>query len=68
MKRGTDNRPPERRNFLRTFGSVSTLAVAALASPLVAKKAEAFNPGKDQTKSLYHVTADVKAFYRTNRY
>lgn len=68
MKRKTNEKAPERRNFLRAAGTVSTLAVAALASPLMARKAEAYNPGKEETKARYRVTPDVKAFYRTNRY
>lgn len=69
MKRQTNDKAPERRGFLRTVGSASTLAIAALASPLLARKAEAYNPGKEETKARYQAgSADVKAFYRTNRY
>lgn len=69
MKRPMQDKAPERRGFLRAVGSASTLAIAALASPAMARKAEAYNPGKQQTKALYRAdSADVKAFYRTNRY
>jgi hypothetical protein len=59
----------DRRNFLRTVGGASTVAVAAVASPIAATEAEAYDPGGDETRARYKPDApDVKAFYRTNGY
>jgi hypothetical protein len=58
----------DRRNFLRNLGGASTVAVAAAASPIAATKAEAYDPGSDETKGRYRETDHVKAFYRTNGY
>ncbi len=58
----------DRRNFLRGVGGASTIAVAAVASPLTATDAEAYNPGPDETKARYRETEHVKAFYKTNGY
>ena len=69
MKRKNNEKTPERRSFLRRLGGVSTLAVAALAAPPGVRQAEAYNPGPEETKARYQAgSADVKAFYRTNRY
>ena len=59
----------DRRNFLRTMGGASTVAVAAAASPIVtATEAQAYDPGRDETKARYRESDHVKAFYRTNGY
>jgi hypothetical protein len=58
----------DRRNFLRAVGGASTAAVAAVASPIAATEAEAYDPGSDETKGRYRESDDVKAFYRTNGY
>jgi hypothetical protein len=58
----------DRRNFLRAVGGVSTAAVAAVASPIAATEAEAYDPGRDETKARYQDSDHVKAFYRTNGY
>ena len=58
----------DRRNFLRNLGGASTVAVAAVASPLAATDADAYDPGPDETKARYRESDDVKAFYRTNGY
>jgi hypothetical protein len=58
----------DRRNFLRNLGGASTVAVAAVASPLAATEADAYDPGPDETKARYRESDDVKAFYRTNGY
>ncbi len=58
----------DRRGFLRTVGGASTVAVAAVASPLVATDAEAYDPGPDETKARYRESDHVKAFYRSNGY
>jgi hypothetical protein len=47
------NKAMDRRNFLRGVGGASTVAVAAVASPLVATEAQAYNPGSDETKARY---------------
>lgn len=68
MKRDITENAPERRRFLSGLGRVTTLAAAAAASPLMARRALAMNPGKDETKARYRLSDDVKNFYRTNRY
>jgi hypothetical protein len=55
-----------RRNFLRALGGASTAAVAATVA--VTDKAEAYDPGREETKARYRETDHVKAFYRTNGY
>jgi hypothetical protein len=57
----------DRRNFLRAAGGVSAAAVAA-ASPIAATEAQAYDPGRDETKARYQESDHVKAFYRTNGY
>ena len=58
----------DRRNFLRSLGGASSVAVAAVASPLTASDANAYDPGSDETKARYRESEHVKAFYRTNGY
>ena len=36
----------DRRNFLRAVGGVSTAAVAAVAAPIAATEAQAYDPGR----------------------
>jgi hypothetical protein len=67
MTRKTD-KAIDRRNFFRTVGGASAVAVAAAASPLTATDAEAYNPGNEETKARYRESDHVKAFYRTNGY
>jgi hypothetical protein len=57
----------DRRNFLRAAGGIP-VAVAAAASPIAATEAEAYDPGRDETKARYQESDHVKAFYRTNGY
>jgi hypothetical protein len=63
-----DKKAMDRRNFLRTVGGASTVAVAAVASPIAATEAQAYDPGKEETKARYRESDHVKAFYRTNGY
>ncbi len=58
----------DRRNFLRTVGGASTAAVAAVAAPIAATEAQAYDPGGEESKARYRETDHVKAFYRTNGY
>ena len=58
----------DRRNFLRAVGGVSTVAVTAVASPIAAPEAQAYDPGNDETRTRYRESDHVKAFYRTNGY
>ena len=44
------------------------VAVAAVASPIAATEAEAYDPGADETRARYRETRPRKAFYRTNGY
>ncbi len=62
------NKAMDRRNFLRGVGGASTMAAAAVASPLAATDAQAYNPGSEETKARYRETDHVKAYYRTNGY
>ena len=55
-------------SFLRALGGASTAAVAAVASPIAATEAAAYDPGADETKARYRESDHVKAFYRTNGY
>ena len=56
-----------RRDFLRAMGAGAGLAVTA-AAPL-ATEAVAAESGADKKKALYQAnSADVQAYYRTNRY
>jgi len=68
MARESDKKAMDRRNFLRTMGGVSTVAVAATVSPLGVTDAEAYEPGNDETRARYQESEHVKAFYRTNGY
>ena len=56
----------DRRNFLRALGGAST--AAAVASPIAATEAAAYDPGSEETKARYRESDHVKAFYRTNGY
>ncbi len=59
----------DRRSFFKAVGGASTVAVAAVASPIAATEAQAYNPGQDETRTRYKADAEgVKAFYRTNGY
>ena len=62
------NKAMDRRNFLRSLGGASTVAAAAVASPIAATEANAYDPGADETKGRYRESDHVKAFYRTNGY
>lgn len=57
-----------RRNFLRALGGGSAAAAAASASSIAPIEAQAYDPGKDETRARYRESDDVKAFYRTNGY
>lgn len=61
-------RAMDRRRFFRMVGGASTASVAAVASPMVATEAQAYDPGKEETKNRYRESDHVKAFYRTNGY
>ena len=56
----------DRRNFLRGLAGVSTAGIATTAITPI--PAEAYDPGRDETKARYRETEHVKAFYRTNGY
>ena len=58
----------DRRAFFRTVGRGYAADVAAVASPIAATEAQAYDPGKDETKGRYRESDHVKAFYRTNGY
>jgi hypothetical protein len=68
MMKDKSDKAIDRRNFLRTVGGASTVVAAAVASPLAATDAQAYDPGPDETKGRYRESDDVKAFYRTNGY
>ena len=59
----------DRRSFLRGVGGASTAAAAVAAVSLAAGKAEAYNPGEEETKGRYNPESDhIKAYYRVNNY
>ncbi len=64
--RQEDKSAMDRRKFLRAIGS-SSVAAAAAAS-IAPGDAQAYDPGKDETRARYRESDDVKAFYRTNGY
>lgn len=57
-----------RRQFFRTLGGSTVAAAAAVASPMGASEAQAYDPGNEETKGRYRLSDHVKAFYRTNGY
>jgi hypothetical protein len=57
----------DRRHFL-VMGGVSSAAIVAAVSPALSTKAQAMNPGSEETKARYRESEHVKAFYRVNRY
>ena len=57
-----------RRQFFRALGGGTVAAAAAVASPMGATEARAYDPGNDETRSRYRESDHVKAFYRTNGY
>lgn len=58
-----------RRSFLRVLGTASTAAAAATILPAATPDAQAYNPGREETRARYHPDSpDVQAFYRTNGY
>jgi hypothetical protein len=57
----------DRRGFMKALG-VGGAATAAAVSPVMVGPAEAYDPGKEETKARYRETEHVKAFYRTNSY
>ncbi|HEX8164625.1 MAG TPA: formate dehydrogenase [Beijerinckiaceae bacterium] len=59
----------DRRNFLRAAVATPAVAAAAVASPIAATEAEAYDPGREETKARYKADSPgVQAFYRTNGY
>lgn len=69
MTQDTEAKAVHRRQFLRSMGGASTLAVAAVAAPLAAPEAEAQTGGKpDPRRSRYKESEHIKTFYRVNRY
>lgn len=57
----------DRRGFMKTL-SLGGAAAAASVAPGLVTPAEAYDPGKEETKARYRETDHVKAFYRTNSY
>jgi hypothetical protein len=58
-----------RRALLRGIGSASTAAIATTAMPFAAEEGQAYDPGEKETRGRYRAdSAEVQAFYRTNRY
>jgi hypothetical protein len=68
MAQKRDDKALDRRGFLRGIGGASSAAVAAVAAPLTATEAQAYDPGQEEWKARYRETDHVKAFYRTNGY
>jgi hypothetical protein len=67
MTKKTAEAVPARRGFLKALGL--SAGAAAAASPLVASPAAA-REGRDEARKARYKgnSADVQAFYRTNRY
>ena len=57
-----------RRHFFRTAAGTSAAAVAAVASPIGAPEAQAYDPGPEESRGHYRESDHVEAFYRTNGY
>jgi len=57
----------DRRGFMKVV-SLGGAAAAASVAPGMVAPAEAYDPGKEETKARYRETDHVKAFYRTNSY
>jgi hypothetical protein len=58
----------DRRCFLGSALGTSTAVVAAVASPLGAPEAQAYDPSGDESGARYRESDHVEAFYRTNGY
>jgi hypothetical protein len=56
-----------RREFLRTLGAGATVAAAA-SGPLAGEAHADTETNDEKRKSRYRETAEVKTFYRVNRY
>ena len=56
-----------RREFLRTLGAGATVA-AATGGPLAGEANADTETNDEKRKSRYRETAEVKTFYRVNRY
>ena len=63
-----DEKAIDRRKFLQGIAGASTAAAAVVVAPIAATEAQAYDPGRDETKARYRETDHVKAFYRTNGY
>jgi nitrous oxide reductase len=57
----------DRRGFMKV-ATLGSAAAAASVAPGVVSPAQAYDPGKEETKARYRETDHVKAFYRTNSY
>ena len=56
-----------RREFLRTIGAGATVAAAA-AAPLAGEARADTESNDEKRRSRYRESAEVKTFYRVNRY
>jgi len=56
-----------RREFLRTIGAGATVAAAA-AAPLAGEVRADTESNDEKRRSRYRESAEVKTFYRVNRY
>jgi hypothetical protein len=65
MRRKPGTSAMNRRGFLR---AASTAPAAAVATVVLPGEAEAYDPGKEETKARYRETDHVKAYYRANGY
>ena len=64
-----ERRAMDRRSFFRGIGGASAVAATTLAAPFAATEAEAYDPGREETKARYKADSPgVQAFYRTNGY
>ena len=65
MRHKAETSAINRRNFLRAAGVAPAAAIATVILP---REVEAYDPGNEETKARYRETDHVKAFYRTNGY
>ena len=67
MSDTTTKKAFDRRGFMKAV-SLGGAAAAASVAPVAITPAEAYDPGKEESKARYRETDHVKAFYRTNGY
>lgn len=57
----------DRRGFMKTL-SLGGAAAAASVAPGLVTPAQAYDPGREETKQRYRETEHIKTYYKTNGY